>query len=134
MQVKKIPSILLVDDDESVIFFHKLLIRKLEITNELIIKKNGQEAIDYLREQDASAFMPSLILLDIDMPIMNGYEFIEAFATLPQSLQVSKVIIVSTSSQDVTNDKMLEYSFVEGVKTKPLKREEWKSLLAKYGK
>ncbi len=134
MQAKKIPSILLVDDDESVIFFHKLLIEKLEITDALIIKKNGQEAIEYLQEQDSAALMPSLILLDIDMPVMDGYEFLEEYIKLPQQLRVSKIIIVSTSSQYIDDVKIAEFSFIEGKKSKPLKRDEWTYLLAKYGK
>ncbi len=130
---KKIPRILLVDDDESVIFFHKLLIQKLEITDELIIKPNGKAAIDYLKKQDTVALMPSLILLDIDMPIMNGYKFLEEYIKLPHLLQVSKIIIVSTSSQYINDAKIAEFSFVEGRKSKPLKRSEWEYLLAKYG-
>lgn len=133
MQAKKIPSILLVDDDASVIFFHKLLIQKLEITDNLIIKSNGEEAIEYLKGQESSAFMPSLILLDIDMPVMDGYGFLEAYIKLPFSFQVSKIIIVSTSSQYINDDKMTRFSFVEGKKSKPLKRSEWEALLAKYG-
>lgn len=134
MQAKKIPSILLVDDDESVIFFHKLLIEKLEITDELIIKENGQEAIEYLQEQDSASLMPSLILLDIDMPILNGYEFLDEFIKLPRQLRVSNIIIVSTSSQYIDDFKMAEFPFVEEKKSKPLKRDEWAYLLAKYGK
>lgn len=133
MQAKKISRILLVDDDESVIFFHKLLIQKLEITDELIIKKNGKEAIDYLREQGGGALMPSLILLDIDMPVMDGYEFLEAYTKLPRQLQVSNIIIVSTSSQYIDNARIVEFPFVQGKKSKPLKRNEWEYLLAKYG-
>lgn len=133
MQTKKIPSILLVDDDESVIFFHKLLIQKMDITEELIIKKNGKAAIDYLRDQNDIAFMPSLILLDIDMPVMNGYEFLAAYTKLPYHLQVSKIIIVSTSSQYIDDAKIFEFPFIEGKKSKPLKRSEWEYLLAKYG-
>lgn len=133
LQAKKISRILLVDDDESVIFFHKLLIQKLEITDELIIKKNGKEAIDYLREQGGGALMPSLILLDIDMPVMDGYEFLEAYTKLPRQLQVSNIIIVSTSSQYIDNARIVEFPFVQGKKSKPLKRNEWEYLLAKYG-
>lgn len=133
MKAKKIPSILLVDDDESVIFFHKLLIQKLEITDNLVIKNNGKEAIEYLRAQESSNLIPSLILLDIDMPIMDGYEFLEEYIKLPNSLQGSKINIVSTSSQYINDDKITKFSFVEGKKSKPLKRREWEALLAKYG-
>jgi CheY-like chemotaxis protein len=133
---KVIPKLLLIDDDDSTIFFHELMIEKLEVTDELFIRNNGQEALDLLRElqEDAPYNMPNLILLDLDMPIMNGYDFMEHYSKLPSSMQQSRIVIVSTSTIYIDQSRIAAFSFIDSVLAKPLKQQDWKDLKNRYGR
>ena len=108
--MKKLNCVLLVDDNDSDNFIHKKVIEKAGITNFIGIALNGQEAIDFLmtkRElgiRDHSFPRPELIFLDINMPVMNGWEFLEEYHKLDE-VQKGKVVIImltaSTKSADI---------------------------------
>lgn len=108
------------------------MIQKLNLTNKLVIKNNGKEAIDYLKAQSPTS-MPTLILLDIDMPVMNGYEFLEEFSKLPEDSLVSEIIIVSTSSQFIDEIKIVHFPFVKAYMSKPLKKADWLTIKSNFG-
>ena len=72
---------LLVDDTTS--FLHQALLRCLAITDQVLVAVNGQQVLDLLRkhcEQPRSPTCPALILLDLKMLLMNGFEFVQAYA------------------------------------------------------
>src|SRR5690606_29672689 len=87
---KKIKCTLLVDDDEATNFINELLIEEINFTEELIIVNNGQEAITTIKQRcadiaggkDAGKCLPELILLDINMPVMDGLGFLEEYKQL----------------------------------------------------
>ena len=102
-------NLMLVDDDES---FHYLMLRLIKKMNDpihLISVKNGEEAIDFitdnLKKQEKK--LPHLLLVDINMPVMNGFEFIRQFGTLKeQHEELKKVPFVAIlSSSDIDKDK-----------------------------
>jgi CheY-like chemotaxis protein len=71
-------NILVIDDDEIGTHLNCSIIKKLGIARHVINKKNGQEAIDYIKMQYYTfKSLPSLILLDLNMPVMDGFEFIK---------------------------------------------------------
>jgi CheY-like chemotaxis protein len=102
MQV--LDSVLLVDDDEAANFFHKSLIKKLGIAREIIETKDGREAFNFIEQNYHSLKqLPSLVLVDIAMPKMNGIELIQELKN-SELLAVNKipiaVVSVSTSEKD----------------------------------
>ena len=75
--MKKIRQVLVVEDDESSIYLYKYAINKFCLTDKFVFRENGQEALTYIEEQAKKgiAHLPNLILLDIEMPIMDGVDF-----------------------------------------------------------
>lgn len=112
--------ILLVDDDEMLHFVYNKVFSAAGILSDLRCAGNGKAAIDFLKEQVlTNAALPEIILLDIDMPVMNGFEFIEQFGqwNFPEKENIH--IVVFTSS---LNPKDKERALGMGVKyflTKP---------------
>ncbi|MFL5729184.1 MAG: response regulator [Cytophagaceae bacterium] len=122
-------KILLIDDDGINNFINERLFRKLNIAGHIEIRRNGREALDYLRRmcQDHEE-CPELIVIDINMPEMNGFEFLEAFHKLDiLNKHHSRIIMLSTSTnrRDVERLKEMNLELVR----KPLNEEKIRDLM-----
>lgn len=130
----KIDSILLVDDDKAANFINQLLIKKAAFTDELFIARNGKEAIDLIREKclgpegDVSK-MPKLILLDINMPVMDGFDFLKAFEELDCSTKDSTLIAVLTTSLNPKDKERVKAAGVSHFLNKPLTKQVLEQVL-----
>lgn len=115
-------NILLVEDDEVDVMNVKRAFKKNNITNPLYIAGNGLEALSFLRSDNGqSAVVPTqrrLILLDLNMPKMNGLEFLHEMRADPD-LRSTPVIVLTTSDED--RDKVEAYKLnVAGYILKPV--------------
>jgi CheY-like chemotaxis protein len=120
--MRKISTILLVDDDETTNFLHERLLERFDISEQVLVARNGSQALEILTQLNARvrSINPVLVLLDLNMPVMNGFEFLEAFQALPPAQQRCAIIVVLTSSlnaQDLARTANLP---VAGTLTKPL--------------
>jgi CheY-like chemotaxis protein len=94
-------NILLVDDDHIFNFLSAKILQKTGIAGEINTALNGKEALDLLNNcYTNSVTVPDVILLDLNMPIMDGFTFLEAFKDLKIPNKDSIQIIVVSSSQD----------------------------------
>ena len=119
-------SILLVEDDDVDVMNVQRAFQKININNPLFVASNGEEALALLRDQSnfISAPRPQVILLDINLPRMNGIEFLTELRADPL-LQSSIVFILTTSDDD--RDKMAAYDLnVAGYILKPV---EWSKFI-----
>jgi CheY-like chemotaxis protein len=133
--MKTIRSVMLIDDNESDNFFHERVIRRYDPGITVIAWESGQEALDYLRaRQEQREAPPDLIFLDINMPGMNGWEFIEAYQTLDPALQGQMIVVMLTTS-DNPDDKALARmnGIIADFRTKPLTPEMLEEVLGKAG-
>ncbi|SNR51624.1 response regulator [Puniceibacterium sediminis] len=90
-------TFLVVDDDEVSVMAIERAIRKLNITNPVRIARDGLEALELLTSKDHDPVRrPFIILLDVNMPRMNGHEFLAALRTNPE-LKGSVVFMLTTS-------------------------------------
>lgn len=128
---KKLNCILLVDDDPDDNFFHQRIITKMDITNAIEVAKNGIEALEYLRKENQ--VIPELIFLDINMPKMNGWEFLLEYKDLDLSQKARITIMMLTTSANPDDIKRAnEIEDVTGIKTKPLSVEMLNEILAMH--
>jgi len=124
-------KVLLVEDDPITILVCKRTIEIAGFANNVKSVINGQEAIDYLRE---STDIPDLILLDLNMPILNGWEFLEWFIVwVKDAVKVPAVYILSSTVDPEDQKKAMEYSSVKGFISKPLTKEHLSNLEKEYG-
>jgi CheY-like chemotaxis protein len=89
-------SILLVEDDNVDVMTVKRSLKDLKIDNQLVCATNGEEALEYLQNNDNNK--PYIILLDLNMPKMNGIEFLQIIKA-DENLKKIPVVILTTSSQ-----------------------------------
>src|SRR5260221_5197860 len=127
---KKLSCILLVDDDYEDNVFHKLIISRMQIAESIEEATDGLEALDNLKKRQTP---PELIFLDINMPRMNGWEFLEEYKDLDAQQKAKTIIMMlSTSSNPDEIKKAQEIAEVSGFKTKPLSKEMLVEILEEF--
>ena len=126
---------MLIDDDPITNFLNELLIKEMDITEELFITLNGKQALDeiYLRCV-LSNNCPALILLDVNMPVMNGFAFLEKLNAMDLACRRSISIIMLTTSLNTRDKKKAKDLNVNGYMSKPLTREGMEDLLKAHFK
>lgn len=131
--MQQLECVLLVDDDEITNFVHESLIDDLGFAKQVLVAKNGQEAIQIIRQQaEQGRHCPNLTFMDINMPVMNGFEFLEAYQQLDEALRQSIIIVMLTTS---LNPKDIERTKNRGVAdflNKPLTAGKVREVLAKH--
>jgi CheY-like chemotaxis protein len=90
----KFKNVLIVDDDYVSNFIADHLLNKLKVCNHVSFSRNGDEALKYLQE---TPDFPEMILLDINMPVMDGFEFIDACRKFNMDKNKTRIIIYTAS-------------------------------------
>ncbi len=115
-----------IDDDRIYHFLLKNLFKQngIEITSTFF--NNGQEAIEAIKLNKDTGIMPDLILLDVNMPIMNGWQFLEEYAKLAPGLpKISTIYMISSSNDEVDINKAKGYGeIVKDYFLKPICKED----------
>ena len=114
----KIDLVCIIDDDPIYIFAIKKLLNINNIANKYLIYNNGKDAIEGLKNNKLT-ISPDLILLDINMPIMDGWQFLEAFKEL-NLVKTIPLFIVSSSISSVDINKAEQHNLVKGYICKPI--------------
>ncbi|WP_020603053.1 response regulator [Spirosoma spitsbergense] len=128
---KKLNCILLVDDDPDDNYYHQIVINKMNIVNHIDIAVNGIEAMAYLKNKNQNP--PEIIFLDINMPKMNGWEFLEEYKNLDIDKKAKVLIMILTTSANPDDIKRAkEIQDVTGFETKPLSPELIKEILQQH--
>jgi CheY-like chemotaxis protein len=133
--MKKLNCVLLVDDDEPTNFLNKMILEDVNCTKTIEVAESGQSALTYLEKvsKNDNHSSPDLIFLDINMPAMNGWEFLEQYSSLEQHHKANVVIVMLTTSLNPDDRaKASKIPDVSGFETKPLTPEKLHSILKKY--
>lgn len=137
--MKKLETILLIDDNQDDNFFHSLVIKG--VNPKIVIKTatTGDKAIEYLIQAEKGTEnypIPDLIFLDINMPGMNGFEFLEKAREQKILNENNTVVIVMlTSSLNPSDEQMAKKEFpneINSYQNKPLTKEVLLEIIAKY--
>jgi CheY-like chemotaxis protein len=122
-------KLLVIDDDEINIFIIRKILDKTGFDVNTVSKNNGQQAIEYIQSiVDDEEKFPDLILVDINMPILNGWEFIEAYEKLSITYKVD-VYMLSSSVYENDIERAKTYKSIKGFISKPLSIERLTELL-----
>jgi CheY-like chemotaxis protein len=127
--------ILVIDDDEPTNFFTRIILEEAECTRHIKIMQSAQEALDYLfgaaGSDDANNPFPDLILLDINMPAMNGWEFLEEYKMRNQECS-ARIVMLTTSLFPKDMEKAKEIPEISGFENKPISIAKIEAILEKY--
>lgn len=125
-------KILLIDDDKNANFYNQRIIEKTQLAEEVISFENAKMALEYLKKQNGERKYPSpdIIFLDINMPGMDGWEFLEQY-TIRKSTQKlnTKIIMLSSSDNNDDRDRAARFDVVSNYICKPLDKNSLKELL-----
>ena len=112
-------TILMIEDNKADQFLNKAVIKSQKENTEIIIASDGHEAMEILQNEKIE---PDIILLDINMPRMNGHEFLQAF-TDNNKKEVPVVVMLTSSDQEDDKTKAFSYKCVKDYLLKPIKAE-----------
>jgi CheY-like chemotaxis protein len=124
--------IMLIDDYESDLLFTRLMLERCDQPYEVVEYDSAQEALQYLQSHPGHGI--SVILLDINMPGMNGFEFLQAYEMLAATKQAEAVVVMLTSSPDPRDRARAEsFGSVRGYITKPIDKATASGLIQLIG-
>jgi CheY-like chemotaxis protein len=124
----KVTNILLVEDDGLDVIDIRRSLDKLNINYRLSNVSNGEDAIAYLNAREGEDALPDFILVDINMPKMNGFELLENIRSNPQWKHL-KCFIITTSDESIERKRAMQLN-VSGYIVKPLKLNSPNSMAA----
>ena len=135
--MEKLKGILLVDDDHSTNFYHRLVLRDAKLAEQIDVCVNGQLALDYLNEALANnELLPEFIFLDINMPVMDGWDFLKAYDLLDDAIKKHcNIVMLTTSINPDDKEEGLRQPNVKDFRNKPLTADmvvELSKTLLKY--
>jgi len=124
-------KVMLVDDNEIDNLINQEMIRSTNFANEILVFLTGQEALAHLAaNQNDKDSLPEIIFLDINMPIMNGFQFLKEFESLSADVQQQcKIIMLSSSISPKDIDQAASSRYVRKYLNKPL-NERYLSAIA----
>ncbi|TRO63279.1 response regulator [Christiangramia sabulilitoris] len=129
--MKKVDIACIIDDDPIFVFGTKKIMKLANFCNSFMVFHNGEEAINNLRPimESNNASLPDVILLDLNMPIMDGWEFLEEFVKIPSQKEVTIYIVTSSiDPQDIERAKY--YDKVSSYLIKPISSEKLQQILS----
>lgn len=124
--MKLLKTIAIVDDDEIFVYLTRKAIDQAMIVEEIKVFGNGRDAINFLKENASNPeLLPEIILLDLSMPVMDGWQFLEEFHVIKPKVEKKIIIYIVTSSispDDIRRSK--GYNEVSDYIIKPITKEK----------
>ena len=132
--MKKINLACLIEDDPIHIFLSKKYLEMTGRIENIMICQNGKEAYDKLQAIFTSGeILPELILLDLNMPIWDGWQFLEKFKDIPIQSKIT-IYILTSSINEADREKARQFNNVNNYVVKPIKLETLIDLLDEMDK
>lgn len=130
--------VLLVDDDDTTNYLNRRLLVEMNVAKEVVVLNNGKEAIEYLSESCAPGSTdlkkcPNLIFLDIKMPVMDGFSFLEEYERLKLDAASHVIIMMLTSSASFYDlERLRSFKNVKKHYSKALTRHDVQEVIKEF--
>lgn len=123
-------KVMIIDDNEIDRYVCERISKTFYFSEEVVSMESATDALEYLASLNLEVDqLPEVIFLDINMPDMNGFEFLEAYENLPPDIKKSCIIVMLTSSTHFEDqERANKFSYVRGYLNKPLNSEKLTSL------
>ncbi|TAF73988.1 MAG: response regulator [Bacteroidetes bacterium] len=133
--IKKVNAVMLIDDNEIDNLINQKMIESVNMTDNIFVHSGAKSALEYLKNIEkikvgGESFLPEFIFLDIDMPLMDGFQFVDEFEKLSDFTKNYCKVILLTSSldpKDITKSK--KNSYIVRYLNKPLTQDSLKKLV-----
>jgi CheY-like chemotaxis protein len=126
-------SVLLLDDDPLVNFVNNQWVKKHRLANNILLYEDPFQALAFIKanclQLRSSQKLPDLLLLDIDMPGLNGFEFLDQLAQIPELAQRNARIFLLTSSNHPLDQKKASEYPLAGYIVKPLEEKQLREII-----
>ena len=131
---KKLNCVLLIDDDQATNFLHRMAIEEHGCCKKIITATDGEEALTFLSTPvDGRYPCPEFIFLDINMPRVDGWDFLEAYRKLPEEQRGGVVIVMLTTSLNPRDrDRARKIKEIADFRNKLLTEKMLEGLIAEY--
>ena len=130
--MSKLKIACIIDDDPIFIFGLKKVMNSVDFAEEVLVYKNGEDALENLIAiKDDKEALPEVILLDLNMPIMDGWQFLDEFTQVKVDKKIT-VYIVSSSIDPLDYEKSKKYSHIENYIIKPVQTDDLKTILKTF--
>lgn len=128
MPAKKFTTVMLIDDNEIDNLINQKMIEAASVTENIYTHTGAKSAIEFLRNMEkmdmADKVLPDVIFLDIDMPLMDGFQFLDEFEKLsPTAKKKCKIVMLTSSINPQDFNRSKKYSNVKLYLNKPLSHE-----------
>jgi CheY-like chemotaxis protein len=122
--LKLVDQTMLIDDSEIDLFIHRRFLELCNFSREVITYKSAETALERLQNLNGHR-PPNVIFLDLNMPVLDGFSFLNLFNQLPEKIKNQTRIVVLTSSNSVTDrEQVFLYKNVIQMITKPIKQSD----------
>lgn len=130
--MKRINHYIIIDDDSTNNFICETVIKRLDPTAEVLIFEDPEEAVVRILElySTSRTYLPTILFLDINMPVMNGWEFLDVFKTFTDVTKEQFEIYVLSSSTEDFSSKKKEYPFISDFLQKPFSAATFERVLS----
>ncbi|MGB3142996.1 MAG: response regulator [Maribacter sp.] len=129
--MKKVNTCCIIDDDPIFIYGTKRIMKEVDFAENILVYNNGEEAIEGISQiSEAEEKLPEVIFLDLNMPIMNGWEFLEEFEKLPNpNLKKTIIYIISSSVDPRDLERVKNYRQVNNYILKPITPNDLETII-----
>jgi len=124
----RVDKTILIDDSDIDLFIQRRFLEVYNFSEQLLQYKSAEEALNWLRKLNEDA-APDVIFLDLNMPEVDGFEFLKDFEELPEHItNKSKIVVLTSSNSSKDRDQVFENKNVIQFITKPLKQSDIEEL------